>query len=70
MVEFSHRLFFVIINQKNFFISCLRSLGCVLYELIFLEVAFPQGQRDDPPIPNFAESGLFLEVLSKYFNLF
>ena len=45
------------------------SLGCVLYELIFLRVAFPQGQRGDPSVPSdLSSSVLFSSVLSKYFT--
>ena len=43
-----------------------RSLGCVLYELKFLTVAFPEGQRNDPPIPTEVSScGIFSSILSK-----
>lgn len=41
-----------------------RSLGCVLYELVFLEFAFRLGQKDDPPIPtNLTSSGQFSNIL-------
>ena len=44
-----------------------RSLGCVLYELIFLKIAFPQGQRNKPPIPTqVSTSGIFSSILQKY----
>ena len=43
-----------------------RSLGCVLYELIYLMVAFPQGQdRVDTPIPSLNGSRIFFGVLQK-----
>ena len=46
-----------------------RSLGCVLFELIFLSKAFPQGQRNNPPIPSkVSSSGIFLSILPKYLN--
>lgn len=37
----------------------------MLYELIFLKIAFPQGQRDNPPIPDLSLSGPFLRVLKR-----
>ena len=40
----------------------------MLYELLFLAKAFPQGQRNDPPIPTkVSSSGLFTAILPKYF---
>jgi hypothetical protein len=43
-----------------------RSLGCVLYELVYLKFAFPKGQRDNPPLPDLRDSGQFSTILSKY----
>lgn len=48
-----------------------RSLGCVLYELMFLSKAFPRGQRGNPALPTNISSfysGLFSAILSKYFT--
>ena len=42
----------------------LRSLGCVLYELIFLDFAFPGGKRKTE-LPSFLNSGRFAEILPK-----
>lgn len=41
------------------------SLGCVLYELVFLDMAFPLGQRDNPKVPDLSQAGLFCDVLCK-----
>ena len=43
-----------------------RSLGCFLYELITLELAFPEGHDDETPIPNFNDYVIFSEILKKY----
>ena len=44
----------------------LRSLGCVLYELKYLKVAFPQGQDgNSTPIPDLGNMGPFLGVLQE-----
>ena len=51
-------------------LSKTRSLGCVLYELKTLEMAFPQGQRDFPKMADFKDLGHFSGVISKYKRLF
>ena len=59
------------IRQFNVIHKILRSLGCVLFELKFLKLAFPIGQRNDPPIPiNVSSSGIFSSILPKYFKNF
>ena len=41
----------------------------MLYELIYLKLAFPRGQFDDPEIPSdLSDSGIFSSVLPKYFK--
>ena len=60
-------------RKTNFVTNYLieRSLGCVLYELIFLTLAFPKGQFGDPAIPSKVSScGIFSSVIRKYFNSF
>ena len=48
-----------------------RSLGCVLYELLFLEYAFPRGQRGNPHLPsNVSSCEIFSAILPKYLHLF
>lgn len=43
-----------------------RSLGCVLYELIFLKLAFIKGQEGNPNLPDLSGSRGFVGVLQKY----
>ena len=42
-----------------------RSLGCVLYEMIFLDFAFKNGQGSDPDIPSLSGARGFVKVLRK-----
>lgn len=51
-----------IINKSNF---RKRSLGCVLYEMIFLKLAFKYGQGGNPNVPELRKSGYFAAVLKK-----
>ena len=50
--------------------SNIRSLGCVLYELIFLRTAFSCDQRGDAPIPSdLSSTGIFSSILPRYLTL-
>jgi hypothetical protein len=51
--------------------SKIRSLGCVLFELLFLKAAFPKGCLASTPLPDLGKSYLFKKILKKYsFNFF
>lgn len=54
-------------GQKNiemiFYLK--RSLGCVLYEMKNLDFAFPNGQKNNPDLPDLKKSGIFKSVLEK-----
>lgn len=50
--------------------SSLRSLGCVIYELLFLKVAFPRGQFANPEIPDLGNTLFFSRILKKYYFVF
>ena len=55
----------ILLNKLDIILSK-RSLGCVLYELIHLKLAFPQGlENDDTPIPLLRTSGRFSDILQK-----
>lgn len=42
-----------------------RSLGCVLYELIYLKQAYPSGVSSNSPKLNFDQSFMFSKILTK-----
>lgn len=45
----------------------IRSLGCVLFEMIFLQRAFSQEQRSNPDIPNCGNFFLFTPILKRFY---
>lgn len=45
-------------------LTIIRSLGCVMYELLFLELAFKKGQMGRPPIPKL-DGFLLSKILKK-----
>ena len=42
-----------------------RSLGCVLFEMLYLRKAFPNGHDGNPKIPNLGIHLLFRPILKK-----
>lgn len=64
-IWFINFLYFHHLNRfMNFATIILRALGCVIFELLFLELAFPLGQRGDLKIPHLGNS-IFTQVLLK-----
>lgn len=51
---------------KNYKIK-IRSLGCVLFEILNLRKAFPYGQEGNPNIPDLGRHFFFSPILKKYF---
>ena len=43
----------------------LRSLGCVLYEMMNLMKAFPYGQARNPPVPDLGDDPMFSPLLKR-----
>lgn len=43
----------------------LRSLGCVLYEMIHLKKAFPSGQESSPGLPDLGSHRIFTPILKE-----
>lgn len=53
-------------NIQIYFYDKIRSLGCVVYELLFLQIAFPNGCIDNnTKRPDFGNSMLFSALLEK-----
>lgn len=60
------RFFFNVFFYIVLFCCWLRSLGCVLYELIHLELAFPRGVEKNPANLRFTNFGRFSGILPRY----
>ena len=42
-----------------------RALACVIYELMTFEIPFPQGQKNNPAIPQLDETRVITPILQK-----